>query len=201
MGAVVATTGDIRDIRTDSARVTGNATVTAKVGDYLACCGDETPRTWQTRGHRWRNGGFEQVSGPTTMTANPYVTETRISAGSLVLGPAVDGYRSGIVTVTMTHRWGTRPERLTLRFFPPAGLERAGSAWPPVSANSVSFAVTVDAPRAGGSVTRTFAFRRPAATSGGQLDIELLGNSRQDRALSEAVPWNNTAIAAIRTAY
>jgi hypothetical protein len=44
------------------------------------------------------------------------------------------------------------------------------------------------------------AFRRPAATSGGQLDIELLGSSRQDRALSEAVPWNNTAIAAIRTA-
>jgi len=201
MGAVVATTGDIRDIRTDSARVTGNGTVTAKVGDYLACCGDETPRTWQTRGYRWRNGGFEQVSGPTTMTANPYVTETRISAGSLVLGPAVDGYRSGIVTVTMTHRWGTRPERLTLRFFPSAGLERAGSAWPPVSANSVSFAVTMDAPRAGSSVTRTFAFRRPAATSGGQLDIELLGNSRQDRALSEAVPWNNTAIAAIRTAY
>jgi hypothetical protein len=101
---VVATTGEIRDIRTDSARASGDGTVTAKVGDYQVCCGDETPRTWQTRGYRWRNGGFQQVSGPTTMTANRYVTETRISTGTLVLGPAVDGYRYGTVTFTVTHR-------------------------------------------------------------------------------------------------
>jgi hypothetical protein len=92
-----------------------------------------------------------------------------------------------------------RPNHLTLRFSPPARLERAGSAWPPVSANSVSFAVTAAAPHAGGSLTRTFAFRRPAATSGGQLDIEVLGSNRQDRTLSEAIPWNNTATAPIRT--
>ena len=200
LGRVVATTGAIRDLDPDSAGVASNGTVTVRVSDYQRCCGDETPQRWQTRGYRWHDGRFEQVSGPTVMIANPYVSETRIGAGALVLGPVVDGYRSGTVTITITHGWGTRPDHVRLRFFPPADLERTGTAWPPVTSDQVAFTVTLDPPRSGLSVTRTFAFRAPATSSGGELAVEVEGLNRGGQPMSEAVPWNNTAVASIRFA-
>lgn len=43
LGTVVATTGPVRDIRADTARVSSSGTVSVLVGDYQSCCGDETP--------------------------------------------------------------------------------------------------------------------------------------------------------------
>ena len=202
MGTVVATTGEIREIRTGSARIGDDGVVTARLGDYQACCGDETPRTWQDRGYRWYGGRFHQVSGPTRMNANPHVTETSVATGELVLGPAVDGYRYGTLTVTVQHQWGTTPRQLAIEFFPGTGLERDGAAWPSVSTpqGGTGFAVTVAAPPARSSATYTFAFRRPATISGGTLDVEAAGTSTTGSRLSEANPWNNGATVTIHTA-
>lgn len=49
MGTVVATTGEIREIRTGGTRVGDDGVVTTRLGDYQICCGDETPQTWQER--------------------------------------------------------------------------------------------------------------------------------------------------------
>jgi hypothetical protein len=198
MGPVVATTGEIRDIRTDSARVSDAGTVTASLADYQVCCDDQTPQRWQTRGYRWHDARFQQVSGPTRMTANPAVTETRISASELVLGPVLDGYRYGTLTVTVTHAWGTRPGAAKLIFYSPAGLERAGTAWPPVIQNAGSFTVTVDPPPTRGAIAYRYAFRAADAVVGGHLDIELRATSANGISLSEALPWNDTAASAIR---
>lgn len=201
MGRAVATTGEIRAIA-GSTRVGSDGVVTARVGDFQACCGDETPRVWQNRGYGWSGGRFHQVSGPTRMTANPAVTETSISTGTLVLGPAVDGYRYGTLTVSIRNGWGTRPTSIQIHLYPSTGLERAGSAWPPIStpAHFTGYVATVTAPPARGTATYTFAFRRPAAISGGTLELEVGGATAAGAQLSEANPWNNGAIATIRTA-
>ncbi|WP_221328905.1 hypothetical protein [Actinoplanes sp. L3-i22] len=195
VGQVAATTGQVRDIRTGSARVAASGTVTALVGDYQRCCDDQTPQTWQTRGYALRHGRFEQVAGPTRMPVDPYVTECRITAGDLVLGPVTAGYRYGTLDVRVTHRWGVHTRQVTLWFYPPAGLERAGTGWPPVTVEPTSFSVTVPAPAAGGSADYTFAFRRAATAGGGELTVELATVPQK----SEAIPWNNGATAAIRT--
>jgi hypothetical protein len=95
---------------------------------------------------------FQQANGPTVMTANPYVTENRISAGALVLGPVVDGYRHGTVTVTMAHRWGTKPDHLK-RVKWPAAMTPASRGPRPTSPADVvvAHAVTECLREAGGS--------------------------------------------------
>ncbi|GLW33719.1 hypothetical protein [Actinoplanes regularis] len=195
LGRVAVTTGQVRDLRDDSVRVSDSGVVTARVADYQRCCDDRTPQTWQTRGYALRGGRFEQVSGPTRMPPNPHVTDTRISTGDLVLGQPTGGYRYGTVDVTVTHVGGTHPEKITLSFYPPAGLERTGDDWPAVTTEQDSFSVTVAAPAAGGSVTHTFAFRRPAASTGGDLSI-LLATVPQ---MGPALPWTVDATPTIRT--
>jgi hypothetical protein len=195
LGRVAATTGPIRDIRAASARVSGSGVVTALVGDYQRCCDDRTPQIWQTRGYALRHGRFEQVGGPVRMPVNPHVTELRVTAGDLTLGPATAGYRTGAVDVTVTHRRGAHPRRVTLWFYPPAGLERSGAGWPPVTGRTDSFGVTVAAPAAGGSVTHRFTFRRAATIPGGELSVEITTVPR----MSQAVPWDSTATVPIRT--
>ncbi|MEU8233222.1 hypothetical protein AB0C12_26885 [Actinoplanes sp. NPDC048967] len=199
MGTVVATTGEIRDIASDSATVRRDGTIAVRLSDYQRCCDDRTPQVWQTRGYGWDHGRFRQVSGPARLPANPAVTQTSLSAGDLILGPAVDGYRYGTVTVTLAHRWGARPRHLVVTFYPEAGLERAGTAWPPVTAQQGSFSVILDPPAVRGSKTVSYAFRRPAATPGGHLDIDVSGLSAGNAPLSEAIPFDNIATAAIRT--
>jgi hypothetical protein len=131
------------------------------------------------------------------MPANASVTETRISAGELVLGPAVDGYRYGTVTVTVAHRWGSRPHGLTLYFYVPAGLERAGSAWPTAIEGADMFRITVDPPAAARtSRTLRFSFRRLATLTGGALTVELSGTNSSGATVSEAIQFNNGATTA-----
>jgi hypothetical protein len=167
LGQVVATTGEIRDLRDDSVRVADGA-VTARVGDFQRCCDDQTPQVWQERAYRRVNGRFEQVSGPTRMPANPDVTETSVTAGELVLGPVLDGYRYGTVTVTVRNGWGTRPAHVLLGFSTGGALERAGTAWPPATTppTASDIVMAVAPPPAGRGVRYTFAFRRPTSWTG-----------------------------------
>ncbi|GLY03921.1 MULTISPECIES: hypothetical protein [Actinoplanes] len=195
LGRIAATTGEVRDIRDESAKVGDTGVVTARVADYQRCCADRTPQTWQTRGYALRDGKFTQVSGPTRMPLNPRVTDLRLTTGDLTLGAATGGYRQGTVAVTVEHRRGAHPGQLTLTFSPPDGLQRAGTDWPTTTPGpDGSFTVTVAAPAAGGSITHRFTFRRPAGTVGGELPIDLATVPR----LSQAVPWTSTAIAGIR---
>jgi hypothetical protein len=200
LGRVVATTGEIRDIRTGGTRISGNGIVTVPVGDFQRCCDDRTPQVWQDRGYRRENGRFEQVSGPTRMSANAYITETSVTAGELVLGPAVDGYRYGTLTVTVRNGWGTRPAHIVLEFGTSGGLERTGSAWPPVTApaQATSFPVTLAPPVAGGTVRYTFAFRAPVAAAGARVELGVSGTNAKRAALAEANPWNNGTVARVR---
>jgi hypothetical protein len=194
LGQVTATTGAVRDIRDTRVRVTGAGEVTAPVADYQRCCADRTPQIWQTRGYALRAGRFEQVSGPKRMPVNPRVTSTQVSTGALTLGRAKNGFRYGSVQVTVTHHSGARPKQVTLTFYPPAGLQRSGDDWPRVRNTPDSFSVTVPAPAAGDSVTRRFTFRRPAATTGGELPIDLATVPE----MSPAIPWSTTVTAPIR---
>ncbi|MFC3992560.1 hypothetical protein [Actinoplanes siamensis] len=193
LGRVAATTGEVRDIRADSARVDAAGAVSALVGDYQRCCDDDTPQIWQTRSYALRDGRFEQVGGPTRMPLNPHVTQTRVTAGKLALGAATGGYRYGTVDVTLTHRRGAHPEKITLWFYPPDGLERTGAGWPAVTTRPDGFGVTVPAPPAGGSVTHTFGFRRPAALSGGELSLEITTAPP----MGQALPWDSSAAAPV----
>lgn len=193
-GRVTATTGQVREIRDTSVRVDQAGVVTARLADYQRCCDDRTPQKWQTRGYALRAGRFTQVSGPTRMPFNPKVTATRLTVGDLVLGPPTGGYRHGSVTVTVAHRWGAHPGKVTLLFSPPAGLRRSGDRWPPVTTEGDSFSVRVTAPPPGRSVSYRFAFRQPAAASGGELPVELVTVPQAN----QAIPWYGYATARIR---
>jgi hypothetical protein len=198
IGVVVATTGEIRDLRDGSAVVVPDGTVAVQVGDYQRCCDDQTPQMWQRRGYRWHDHRFDQSTGPALMTANPYVTENRVTAGNLALAPAGDGYRYGTLDVTVQQVRGTRPDRIVLRFLPPAGLEPAGAGWPAIVRDAVSFSVTVDAPPARGSTTRTYAFRQPLTGADGDLDVEVLGRTDRVGTLSDTMPWDDGVTVTVR---
>ena len=129
-----------------------------------------------------------------------FLTETAVSTGELVLGPAVDGFRYGTLKVTVAHRWGVPPDRTMLRFYLPTGLEPAGTAWPPVNTENGSIYLGVDPPPAGATTSHTFAFRRPATLAGGQMDLDSWGLGMKATQLRESIPWNNTATVTIRTA-
>ncbi|GAA4608109.1 hypothetical protein BJY16_006673 [Actinoplanes octamycinicus] len=192
LGQVAATTGEVRDIRQAGVRVDDSGAVSVPVADYQRCCADATPQTWQTRGYARRHDRFVQVSGPPRMPENPHITDTTLTSGELRLGPKKNGSRYGSVTVTISHRRGAHPEKVTLLFAPPAGLRRSGD-WPRVTSEPDGFSVTVAAPPAGGSSTHTFAFRRPAAATGGELSIDLATVPE----LSPVIPWATTATAPI----
>ncbi|WP_436530800.1 hypothetical protein [Actinoplanes sp. HUAS TT8] len=195
LGRITATTGPIRDLRDGSARVGAAGVVSVLVGDYQRCCDDRTPQIWQTRGYARRDGRFQQVDGPARMPVNPHVTDLRITTGDLALGPAAGGFRTGTLDVTVTHRSGAHPSRVTLTFYPPEGLVRTGDAWPRVTGRPDSFTVTVAAPRPGGSARYSFAFRRPAALTGGELPVSVAASPQ----MSGSVPWNSDTTAMIRT--
>ncbi|GAA2847583.1 hypothetical protein Acy02nite_03040 [Actinoplanes cyaneus] len=195
LGQVVATTGQIRDLRTDGAKVGPDGVVTAVVGDYQRCCADRTPQIWQTRGYALRDGRFTQVSGERQLPLNPHVTQMQVSAGQLVLGAPRGGYRTGTLDVTVSHVRGAHPSRVTILFYAPEGLERAGNKWPSVKAQADSFSVTEAAPAVGGNVTYRFAFRRKAAVTGGEMTIDLATVPW----MSQAVPWSSAVTVPIRT--
>ncbi|MEV6345189.1 hypothetical protein [Actinoplanes sp. NPDC051851] len=191
LGRITGTTGTVRDIRDDSPRVARDGLVTVRVGDYQRCCADRTPQIWQKRGYRWRNGAFEQVSGPTRMPAGTHVTETRLTTSGVKLTTGDDGYRYGTLSVQVEHLWGAHPEKLALSFGLPAGVERSGSGWPAVTKAGDGFTVTVDGPPAGATATYRFAFRQRNVTTPGELTVD----ESASPLISEAIPWNNTVTA------
>jgi hypothetical protein len=135
------------------------------------------------------------------MTANPAVTETSVTAGELVLGPAIEGYRYGTLSVTVHHGWGTRPGHVLLGFHTTGGIERTGSAWSTVTGppTATDYIVTVPAPPTRGTARHTFAFRQPVTARGGTVAIEVAGATTADVTLGEANPWNNGTTATVRT--
>ncbi|GAA0950239.1 hypothetical protein [Virgisporangium aurantiacum] len=200
MGTVVATTGEVRGIDAAATRVTGDGVVEARVGDYQRCCGDETPQLWQKRGYAWNGSRFRQTTGPVSFPINPSVTETSYTPGELVLGPAVNGVRHGTLTVTVRYVRGVRPAHLALYMNLPPGMEPDGSAWPPVRSDQVwPIIVDVPTPATGADTTYTFAFRRPATSTGGDFGLDVRGVNAAGTVLSESNPWKSPASVVIRT--
>jgi hypothetical protein len=201
MGTVVATTGEIREIDANATRVTSAGVVEARLADFQRCCGDETPQIWQTRGYTWNGGRFRQTSGPATFPLNPRVTETDFTISDLVLGPDVDDVRRGTLTVTIRHDRGTRPHHYVVYLKLPAGLDRDGTAWPPVRSDGTwTTIVDVPAPGAGATATYRFAFRRQAALTGGEVVADVRGANAAGATLSESNPWNGVRGVAVRNA-
>jgi hypothetical protein len=199
MGTVVATTGEIRVIDSTRVRVTSEGLVEARVGDYQPCCGDETPQIWQVRGYGWNGQRFRQASGPTAFPLNPSVTDTSVTPSDLVFGPPADGIRRGTLTVTVGHVRGTRPHHLVLTFWPAPGIERDGTAWPPVRTDGPTIAVDLPTPATGGSASYTFAFRRPVTASGGEFTIQVRGARADGTTLSESNGWDMPVHVTVRT--
>jgi hypothetical protein len=199
LATAVATTGDVRAIDSTTVRVLGDSTVTVKVGDFQRCCGNETPVLWQTRGYRWNGLAFRQVTGPAAFPVNPSVTETGMTAGDLVFGPAIGGWRYGALTVTVSYLRGARPDHLWLEFYVPADIQRDGSAWPPVKDNEYGgFYAQLPTPATGTSARYTFAFKRPASGTGGEFHLNVTGMTARDVRLSESNPYNNGPVVIMR---
>jgi hypothetical protein len=199
MGTAVATTGEVRVIDSNGFRVTSAGVVEARGGDFQRCCGDETPQTWQVRGYGWTGRQFRQVSGPAAFPLNPSVTDTSVSTGDLVFGPAVDGVRHGTLTLTVRHVRGTRPHHLVLTFFPAPGVVRDGTAWPPGRTDGPTIAVDLPTPAPGGSASYTFAFRRSVTTTGGEFTVQANGATATGTILSESNGWDMPVRVAVRT--
>ena len=200
LGTVLSTTGPLRSFTTNTIRIETNGTITVQVGDYAGCCGDATPTLRQWRSYGWDGRTFRQVGGPSAFPVNPAVTETAISTGRLVLGPAINGTRHGTLTVTVSYLYGARPDHLSIGF-EPANLQPDGTAWRHARPWFRGFAVDVPAPGAVGSATYTFAFSQTGTSGTGTgLSVSLFGSDKQDHQLSDANPLNNTTSVTVRTA-
>jgi hypothetical protein len=199
LGAVTATTGEVRAIDQSSFSISPNGEVRVRVADYAGCCGDPTPTQWQWRTYRWVDGRFYRVGEPVSFPNNPSVTETGATTGDLALGPAIDGVRHGTLTVTVAYLYGTVPDHLSIRFYP-ADLQRDGTAWPPTYAVTNGYAVDVPTPAIGTTATYTFAFSQSANSTGKDLRLQVGGSNKQDTALlSESNPYNSFLNINIRT--
>ncbi|GAB7045074.1 hypothetical protein JCM9534A_02000 [Catenuloplanes indicus JCM 9534] len=197
LGQVLATTGQVRSIAAGSIRVIANGDVAARVGDIQNCCGGTVPVTWQDRTYRWDGHRFHRSGGTAAIPLNPYVTETTVTAGELTLGPTVAGYRTGTLAVTVTHRWGTPPASVRLRFATTGGIEPTGPDWPSITDEPVGgYLVTVPAPAPLTAQTRQYAFRQPASVTGGQMTVAMMASwSAAGRSLAEAVPGSGATVA------
>ncbi|GAB7037674.1 MULTISPECIES: hypothetical protein [Catenuloplanes] len=157
--------------------------------------------TWQDRAYRWDGHRFRRIDGTVPIPLNPHVTETTVTAGELTLGPVADGYRTGTVTVTVTHRWGTPPATVRLRFTTSGGLEPTGPAWPSITTEPVGgYLISVPGPAPLTAQTRRYAFRQPAAAAGGEMTVAMMASwSAAGRSLAEAVPGSGVPVP-VRTA-
>jgi hypothetical protein len=203
LGSVLATTGPIRQIARDTFQVQPNGVINARVGDYAGCCGDQTPVQWQWRSYAWNGQSFHQVGGPTAFPVNPNTTETSLTTGDLISGPAIDGVRHGTLSVTVSYLSGTVPDHLSVVFYfsMPGDIQPDGSAWPPT--HPVSGSVTaVDLPTPAPGVTKTYtlAFRRPENSTATAFGTELYGSTARGIRLSETNQSNNYVITKVRNA-
>jgi len=201
LGAVLSTTGRIRAIDPATVHVQANGAVTAKVADYEACCGDQTPQLWQWRTFGWNGRAFRQVGGPTVFPVNPAVSAVAIRVGDLVLGPAIGGIQHGTLTVSVSFVYGAVPDRMRVTFFNlPAGLQPDGDAWPPTYLWNLEPAVDVRPTPAGTWVTYTFAFsqRQDGPTAG--MAVGLMGLDEQRNMINDPDLYDNLKPVTIRTA-
>lgn len=199
MGRVVATTGEIRTLQ--PLRVLADGTVEVKVSDYQRCCGDETPQLFQTRGYRWNGSAFVQSTGPAKFPVNQAVTETAVASSELVLGPAANGVRRGVVTVRVSYTRGAAPATIRLTFYGMKGLQRDGTAWPPVRGDTPdSFSVDIAAPALGRTTSYTFAFSAAAGPVPETFEITGFGVDGKGNGIGESNPYNNDVSVTVRVA-
>ena len=201
LGSVLATTGPVRQIERTTFYIQPNGAVNARVGDYAGCCGDETPVLWQWRSYAWNGQRFHQVGGPSAFPVNPNITETAITAGDLVFGPAIDAVRHGTLSVSVSYLSGAVPTHLSILFYlgSPDSPQPDGPAWPPThTAAGGGTAVDVPTPAPGVIKTYTFAFSRPAGSTATEFGVYLYGFTAQGAQLSETNWSNNGAPAKMR---
>lgn len=199
LGTVVSTTDPIRQFDTDTFQIASSGVITVRVADYAGCCGDETKPQWQWRSYGWDGHGFRQVGGPTAFPVNPQVTETAVSAGDLVLGPATNGTRHGTLAVTVSYLYGAVPDYLTIVFSLSPDLHPEGT-WPPVNTWHSGLAVHEPSPAAGASATYTFGFSEtPISGTTPEVSVSVSGIGKNGDALNDADPFNDMATANVRT--
>lgn len=79
-----------------------NGLIQIDVKSKLTCCGTPPDAgVVQQRTYRWTGSSFAQVGGPTTFVADPAIAELVATVPGLVLGPPVEGYRSGTLSVSI----------------------------------------------------------------------------------------------------
>ncbi|WP_327004411.1 hypothetical protein OHA72_56835 [Dactylosporangium sp. NBC_01737] len=142
-------------------------------------------------------GGEPARHAPAPSASAP---ETTVAAGDLALDPAVDGFLHGTVAVKFTYVRDARPVRIALSITHPPGLERDGTAWPPVRGDAhTAYIVDLAAPPARTMVSYTFAFKGPATTDGRSLQLDITALRADGVGLSGANPFDNSIAVAIRT--
>jgi len=95
---------NVRDI---SARDGGG--IVADVSDTVACCGKpSSEERHQRREYGWDGTRFRQLAGPTLYGDPARLTDLRLTITDVVLGPVVDGKRTGTAKVTVENN-GPKP--------------------------------------------------------------------------------------------
>jgi hypothetical protein len=203
MGRVVATTGAVRVIDDDGVQVDSSGTIRVRVGDYYACCGEDgTVTQWQVRRYGWNGGGFDQTGGPVTFPQNPRMTDLAVAAQDVVLGPAADGRRTGVLRFTVRLREPAVPHHLGLRIDMPPDVRRDGPGWSgcrvePAEQRTI---LSCEAPPPILNHPRAYTYRlsRAAAATGGEIHIYVLGYaSASDLAMHDRNDNDNQASAPI----
>ncbi len=191
---------DIADLLADITdfMVEADGQVRVQVADLQPCCG--TPSYWkrtQWRTYGWDGTRFTQTDGPTKWGPDPRLTDLRVTAGPLTLGPPDGtGWRAGTVKVTVSNRGPTDVARLGLYELNHVGEPDGGdwdrcepargrSDWPPCMLPGLA---------AGKEVSYTFRFRLgPAGLPDEALAVRAVHYSGDLRYWKDLTPGDNFA--------
>ncbi|MET7400999.1 hypothetical protein ABZS66_46720 [Dactylosporangium sp. NPDC005572] len=197
LGVVVAE--DSRYVVRDIAVRDGGGIV-AEVSDFIACCGTEPgAERHQFREYGWEGGKFRQLAGPTAFGDPARVTDLQVTVTDVVLGPVVDGKRTGTAKVTVKNN-GPHPSG---RFRVGLGNCSFACAGPnPAFASSWVFG-TYQAPHAplpaGEQVSETVAITVDASFTEGSVEAAVSAVGMNDlKGIDDTKPENNAVIFKIR---
>ncbi|MFJ8580330.1 hypothetical protein [Micromonospora sp. NPDC093277] len=199
MGLVVRTEGEGPESIEDLLDVTvQNGAIRVKVADLQPCC--STPSYWQRtqwRTYGWKGTRFTQTGGPTKFGPDRRLTDLRVTAGPLTLGPPDGtGQRTGSVKVTVSNRGPRDVGRLglyELNFvgepdggdWDRCGPARGRSDWPPCMLPGLA---------AGKQVSYTFRFRiGPAGLAKAKLTVRAIHYSSDLREWPDLTMGDNWA--------
>lgn len=186
----------VRDIK---ARDGGG--IVAGVTDFIACCGSNPDdERHQQREYGWDGTKFRQLGGPASYGDPARITDLQVTVTEVVLGPVVDGKRTGTAKVTVKNN-GPNPSGRFLVSLANCSFNCFGPDVPAVKQTAFGTYESPHAPLAAGQqLSETLTVTVDASFTTGTVRVTVQATGLKDKhEIEDTNPDNNETTLKIRT--